>query len=502
MPARNTELVMSNFKPYHYQLDCLDAVVEDLKEYDSILSILPMSAGKTTIFCMLADQYIKETGKKVLILSDRDKITKQNLARMQELYPDVVSGILQADKVPPMHSKAIFSLIQTARGADKMNMLFGEIGLVIIDESHKSACESYDKFKELMPKAKYSHWTATPYKENQLMTKMYEKVSYSMSIQQLIALGKCVPPRLIHIDDCNNDTPDKVKSALMVKLYKEKEMGKKAAVFMRTISQCFDTRNAFIEQGIKCETVTSKTPVKLRDRFYDDFENGDLQVIITCNVISEGFDCPPLEVIFMPYSGSSVSLYVQRIGRALRKYGDKKDARIYAAGRVPSIKKAFYTALREGESKKMTVRDDLAIMDLFEGDMLNSKEKLTYTWNKDVCEIADILKGMGKLNLERMLIEKKFPVRLLKNLSLAKLGLEDGNFSDDMASFEKAIRRKSMDNISKGKDRFILPSGKQQGKHVKDTHFMYRRAHKQYCKHKDCPICKAIKDWFYYGIRG
>ena len=486
--------------PREYQLDCLEAVYEDLKIHDSILSILPMSAGKTTIFSMLAARYIQETGKKVLILSDRDKITSQNLARMKELYPDIVSGILQADKVPPINSKVVCSLIQTARGADKLNLLFGEIGLVIIDESHKSLCESYDKLKELMPNAKYSHWTATPYKENQLVTKLYDNVSYSMSIQQLISLGHCVPPRLIHIEDCGNETPDKVKSALMVKLYKEKEMGKKAAVFMRTIDQCFDTRNAFVEQGIKCETVTSRTPVKLRDRFYEEFEHGDLQVIITCNVISEGFDCPPLEVIFMPYQSSSVSLYVQRIGRALREYKGKKDARIYAAGRVPSIKKAFYTALREGESKKMTMRDDLAIMDLFDNGIVNEKEKLTYTWTKDVCEIADILKGMGKLNLEQMLNEKKFPPKLLKNLSLVKLGIEE-EFSDDITSFEKAIRKKLDNNISEGKDKWIIPFGRMQGKHIKDTHFIWRKAHRRSCKTPGCKICKQMRDWFYLGIR-
>ena len=57
----------------------------------------------------------------------------------------------------------------------------------------------------------------------------------------------------------------------------------------------------------------------------DDFKAGKLRFLCTCNMISEGWDYPSLKIIVMARPTLSKVLYLQQIGRGLRKTSLKEN---------------------------------------------------------------------------------------------------------------------------------------------------------------------------------
>jgi superfamily II DNA or RNA helicase len=67
-------------KLYDYQQDALEMIFERLRKYPNKYNLcfqLPTGGGKTVIFSEIAKRFIKETGKKVLILTHRIELLGQ-----------------------------------------------------------------------------------------------------------------------------------------------------------------------------------------------------------------------------------------------------------------------------------------------------------------------------------------------------------------------------------------------------------------------------------------
>src|SRR5690606_18956576 len=56
------------------------------------------------------------------------------------------------------------------------------------------------------------------------------------------------------------------------------------------------------------------------------FETGELEVLVNCMVLTEGFDEPSASCAIIARPTKSAALYVQMVGRVLRKHPSKRDA--------------------------------------------------------------------------------------------------------------------------------------------------------------------------------
>ena len=70
--------------------------------------------------------------------------------------------------------------------------------------------------------------------------------------------------------------------------------------------------------------VTHQTKVSERVRILDDFAAGAYNALVASKVLNEGVDLPAANVGIVISGSGSVREYVQRLGRILRKQGDKK----------------------------------------------------------------------------------------------------------------------------------------------------------------------------------
>jgi superfamily II DNA or RNA helicase len=71
-------------------------------------------------------------------------------------------------------------------------------------------------------------------------------------------------------------------------------------------------------------TITHQTPVSERSEALDRFRRGRYGALVTSKVLNEGVDVPAANVAIIVSGSASVREHVQRLGRVLRKDGDKR----------------------------------------------------------------------------------------------------------------------------------------------------------------------------------
>jgi superfamily II DNA or RNA helicase len=496
--------------------------MSDLEEHERCCLLLPTGAGKTEVFIDIAKRFVAQHRQNVLVLSHLSILTTQTINRFALRAPEVQTGVLQANVIPHVLSKVIVSTMQSSRDPRKAEYikrrLPREIGLIIVDEAHHIQTESYQKVMEFFPNAKVLGVTATPFRSNQIMTNFFDKISFSLSTQYMIDNDYLVPPKLFQIVRESNEITDIMAS--VVDIYRQREMGKNAIVFMKTIKDAKAIRNVFEDVGIKAESITSNVTGEYRDEIIERFNRGDIKVLTTCDVLSAGFDSPVVESIFMPHAVGSTTKYLQRVGRGLRKHdaGGKTDCRVYVFGSAPSISKKYYEKIANralnagGEVKEYEKVTDT--LDFNDWDGANEEY---YTWTKQVAEAVGKMQKAGMTTLSQMLNEKSFPARFLQNiekflpnLPSSKSPLPHGEKAATEA--QRGVLRKydfkenQLDKINKGEasmlisaifgkinTAYTIQSGKFAGRHVSELPWAYRN----YVLNNmpQSPVAKMIRDY-------
>lgn len=468
------------------------------------------NSGKTEIFVKICEEYTAgNPDKSVLVLSHLSLLTDQTLARFKLRSPNLSVGVLQRERKPRWNNSVLISTMQTSRSKKHADWLKEEIvkdvGLIIIDEAHHIGAPSYQTILQHFPEAKTLGFTATPYRNRQIMTSFFDQVAFSISLQELIDQGHLVPPRIVEIADKSREISDVIAGVL--RIYNDHEKGKQGIVFMQTIEEARLICSAFRDLGVTANAITQELRGDYRNSLLDRFSSGDIQILSTVNVLTAGFDSPAVETIYMPYGTSSPATYLQRIGRGLRPNVKQKKTHctIYVCGDAPSVSKKVAERLT---NKILNAGGAPRSYSTFQEDWeYNEFEKGSdiYVWNETVLSAIKKMKKLGMTNFADLLNKKKFPQRFLSNISELlnnlpdkKRGLSDGqssatenqktvlfkagfgsahitdlNKSEAHMMISAIMNGKNKERLS-SKPQYVLPEGKHQGKQVFEVPHAYR----------------------------
>jgi len=413
--------------------------------------------------------------------------------------------------------------MQSSRDSDRIERFrkatLYPVGLVIVDECHFLTTESYTTALSYFPEAKVLGVTATPFRDRMLMTNIFDKISYSISLQELIDQGYLVPPKLKGYVVESGMADDRM--AMVAALYNDHEQGRKAIVFVKTIEDATTLRNVFENMGVPARAVTCDLTGDNRDEVLSDFRTGKTMVLTTVNVLTAGFDAPCVEAIFLPYNTDSPTLYMQRIGRGLRLdpcNPEKKECRVYVMGDAPSISSQMYERLNrhtlDGTAEwkeRKTFTDDLAF------NLPSGESAEIYQWTTKVVEVVEKLERLGLSGVARVLNEKKFPPKFLGKLDkiVAKLAVMQPPVTGRSATkqqveqlFGYGFPRPESESLTKGEAAmvvaamqmmlsdggpFVLTKGKYSGKHVKDLPLPYQQVVLN--KFPNSEVAGKLREW-------
>jgi ATP-dependent helicase IRC3 len=338
-----------------YQQDALDAIeAAALRGVRRQVVSLPTGAGKTIIFCSL----IAARQQRTLILVHRDELVRQTLDKLTMVAQGTALdiGIVKAEQ-DHHAADVVVASVQTLQRESRLQRLTQPFGLVVVDEAHHALLEnSYGRilthvgaFRDDGPLV--VGCTATPFRANNdpIITTpeqdaCFDEVVYSLPLMGLIAQGYLSPiqakgifldglnldkVRVRHGDYVETDLADALMAAdapeHLVRGYDELAAGRRALIFCPTVGMAYAVEHAFATAGLDAATVVGETPVDERQAIYQDVRAGHLNALVTCAVLTEGFDEPSIDCVMLARPTKSKVLFYQCIGRGLRLWPTKED---------------------------------------------------------------------------------------------------------------------------------------------------------------------------------
>lgn len=328
------------YVPRPYQTRALNLVRKAIVDkHKSILLQGPTGMGKSIIFSeIIRSGYQK--GSTVLFLVHRKKIFNQVREYMDDLkipYGVVVGGQKHEDWHPVQ-----LAMVQSAhRRLDTAYVCLQPTDIIVIDEAHTSASETYLKVIERLQKNILIGLTATPIRKNGYglkkagYTTLIQGKDYGGTISDLTAQGSLVPiryyapvePDLTSVPVAGGDynlkvlesrlLQGKVLDDIVPNWFKFSEK-RKTFIFASGIKHSVAIRDMFLKAGVFAEHVDGNTNPDEQSLILGRFKNGATQIVCSCDLYIEGVDIPTIGCVFIARSTKSLRIWMQMVGRGMR----------------------------------------------------------------------------------------------------------------------------------------------------------------------------------------
>lgn len=315
-----------------YQKEAIQQVSKGWASNQRQILALTTGSGKTYTFVTMAKMAL-DRGHTSLVLTHRTELFSQTYESFGIV--GVKPKMISPDHPEPTDFDGMFiAMVETlARRPHLIEKLDPKI--IFIDEAHFG---NFNKIIELFPNAYILAVTATPVGKH--FYEYYTNIIQTIDTPDLISEGFLVPYKAYQMADDFSDlkkgaggeyssksqyehfSKDKLYNGV-VEEWKLRSEGKKTIVFNCNIKHSEETAKAFNDAGIKSYSVTSKTPTADRDRYMDEFENGDCMVLNNTSILTAGYDHPPIECVILNRATESITLFLQMVGRGSRLFEGK-----------------------------------------------------------------------------------------------------------------------------------------------------------------------------------
>ena len=322
-----------------YQKELLQKIAESFDLASRVLLQLPTGGGKTVVFCEIVKSFLTE-GKTALIVVHRKELLDQASRSLSRLGID--HGLIcPGEKVAPSQKVAVASVQSLARKS-----LPFEPDLLIIDEAHHAAGKNnWTKAIDRWPAAKTLGVTATPCRlDGKPLGKIFQLLIQGPQSADLISQGFLAPARvfspkaLVTTEGISTRAGDYNQAQISERFDAEEITQQalenfsricpdaKSIVFCCSIQHAENVSQAFLASGISSGCLHGKLTKQEREKILSKFASGEIQVLTSRDIISEGTDIPDAESAILIRPTQSESLYLQQVGRVLRTAPNKRYA--------------------------------------------------------------------------------------------------------------------------------------------------------------------------------
>lgn len=279
----------------------------------SVLLVSPTGSGKTTIGTYAARQHLAHTAEgRVVWFAHRRELISQAAETLRAAGLEVGTGAY--GRHAPVQ---IFSVQKGVRSGEVPAGTFA-----VFDEAHHFAdhnecgaiAAAYQRSLGL---------TATPQRSDHApMSPPFDRLVVVAQVSELVALGHL--SRLV-VRCPRSKLQRGALAQSPVDAYLSEARGTQAVVFAGTVAAAKLICEQFAAANILADYVHG-APMRpeRRDRGLDMFANRDIQVIVNCNILTEGWDCPGAETCITARGCKSPGFAIQMVGRVLRKYPGKE----------------------------------------------------------------------------------------------------------------------------------------------------------------------------------
>lgn len=325
-----------------YQETAIDKVRDAFRAgHRAPLLVAPTGAGKTVMFGYIAGEAASRN-KRVLILAHRKELIRQASAKLSDAQID--HGIIAPGFTPTRDLVQVAS-VQTL-GRRLNDPRYDAPDLIVVDEAHHAAAGQWRTIVSAYSSARILGVTATPERlDGKGLGKeaggIFDAMVPGPTVEDLITGGFLTPFRIY----ASAEAPDlsAVKTVAgdfdagglasemgkpqivgdAVAHYARLTPGQPAILFSPSVAHAEAMADAFRAAGFRAVAASGATEPRVRDAAIAGLGNGSVQVLCSCDLISEGLDVPAVSTVILLRPTKSLGLYLQQVGRGLRPASGK-----------------------------------------------------------------------------------------------------------------------------------------------------------------------------------
>lgn len=328
----------------NYQEGAVEGIRQSYRDgFRSPLLVLPTGGGKTVVFSYVAAQTASR-GKRVLILVHRIELLRQTANKLTEA--GVYHGLINPKYTPNLHAPVQVASVQTV--VNRLDKIHAP-DLIIVDEAHHALAGTWKKIIGAFPNARVLGVTATPCRGDGTglgvqAGGVFDDLVMGPQIAELIDMGFLVKPRiyapkekldLSAVRTVRGDYDTKQLNEVVdkptitgdaVQHYMKLCPGTPAVVFCVSVNHAQHVAEEFRRAGFRAYHADGTLDDDVRARILGGLGNGTVDVVTSCDLISEGTDIPAIGCAILLRPTQSLGLYIQQVGRALRTADGKSSA--------------------------------------------------------------------------------------------------------------------------------------------------------------------------------
>ena len=324
------------------------------KGEDKALLISATGTGKTyaSAFAM------RDLGfKRVLFLVHRNQIVKQAKKSFERVFGNTRTMGIVSGESRDFDSDYIFATIQTMSKEDIYSQYDKSyFDAIVFDEAHHTSASSYKRIMDYFKPKFTLGMTATPDKrDDQFAGKnIYElfnhQIAYEIRLQEALEEDLLCPfhyfgitdiamhdseATYTNIDDFRYLTSDERVTRVMeqARYYGHSGNRVKGLIFCSRVEEAKELSKKFNERGWRTIALSGVNSEKERENAIDrlvmdtevnDKGEGQLDYILSVDIFSEGVDIVEINQVIMLRPTESPIVFIQQLGRGLRKAKDKE----------------------------------------------------------------------------------------------------------------------------------------------------------------------------------
>ena len=299
------------------------------------LLVSPTGSGKTVLFAFVTKNSVQK-GNRVMIIAHRSEILGQISRTLKTVGVDhgmIQSGV-RSDPSKMVHVASVQTLVNR----------FDDIAtpdFIVLDEAHHAAAGTWVKVFARYNDARYLGVTATPERlDGRGLNEFFDRLVLGPSVQWLIDnkflarpryFAPEVTPDLSSVRKMAGDFSKSESEEIMdkpsitgdaVAHYKRHLYPRTAVAFCVSLAHAEHVAECFRSSGVTAAVIDGKLSDDERTKRVTDLASGQIKVLVSCELISEGFDLPSTGGAILLRPTASVAMCLQQIGRALRPKAD------------------------------------------------------------------------------------------------------------------------------------------------------------------------------------
>ena len=320
-------------------LKALEKLQQDNKH--KALLISATGTGKTYLSAFAVK---KAKPKRLLFLAHREQILKQACKTFAKIIPDIQYGILSAN-YKDFHKPYLFATINMLSKEENLTQFAPtHFDYIIIDETHRAGASSYLKILNYFQPQFLLGMTATPERTDgfDIYQLFDHNIAYEIRLNQAMQENLLCPFHYFGITDItvddqeindNSTFNDLTTDARVTHIINQSQYYGFSGERLRGLIFCSHIEEAqilsqkFNERGFHTIALSGKDSQETRTNAIHKLEQKErstgLDYIFTVDIMNEGIDIPAINQIIMLRPTKSAIIFVQQLGRGLRKYPQK-----------------------------------------------------------------------------------------------------------------------------------------------------------------------------------